>query len=160
MGEVCGQPDGSRCLRHRDGGHNGRRCNVPGHGLPDEVRGLHESLRRGAGPPRRKRRGRRHHSSHGRRDPETGEDRAPAALHRTSSEIYGSDSGQGFGGERDRTASTYAPIIATFEREYIARDQRRLHATELGITVDRLLTENFLPSLTLLYGGMEKASTP
>jgi DNA topoisomerase-1 len=54
--------------------------------------------------------------------------------------------------------STYAPIIATlFEREYIARDQRRLHATELGITVDRLLTENFPSIVDLAFtAGMEK----
>ena len=49
--------------------------------------------------------------------------------------------------------STYAPIIATlFEREYIGRDQRRLFPTELGVTVDNLLENNFpsivdLPSL-------------
>ncbi|HHX27546.1 MAG TPA: type I DNA topoisomerase [Firmicutes bacterium] len=54
--------------------------------------------------------------------------------------------------------STYAPIIATlFEREYVAREQRRLFATELGITVDKLLTENFPSIVDLAFtAGMEK----
>lgn len=54
--------------------------------------------------------------------------------------------------------STYAPIIATlFEREYIAREQKRLFATELGITVDRLLTENFPSIVDLAFtADMEK----
>jgi DNA topoisomerase-1 len=40
--------------------------------------------------------------------------------------------------------STYAPIVATlFEREYIYREGRRLRPTELGILVDKLMTENF-----------------
>ncbi len=54
--------------------------------------------------------------------------------------------------------STYAPIIATlFEREYIARSERRLYATELGVTVDKLLTENFPSIVDLAFtAGMEK----
>jgi DNA topoisomerase-1 len=54
--------------------------------------------------------------------------------------------------------STYAPIIATlFEREYIARSERRLFATELGVTVDKLLTENFPSIVDLAFtAGMEK----
>lgn len=54
--------------------------------------------------------------------------------------------------------STYAPIIATlFEREYIARDQKRLYSTELGKTVDRLLTENFPSIVDLAFTAeMEK----
>lgn len=40
--------------------------------------------------------------------------------------------------------STYAPTIATLvEREYVAREQRRLQPTELGCTVTDLLTAHF-----------------
>ena len=40
--------------------------------------------------------------------------------------------------------STYAPTIATLvEREYVAREQRRLLPTELGCTVTDLLTQHF-----------------
>lgn len=40
--------------------------------------------------------------------------------------------------------STYAPTIATlFEREYVAREGRRIYPTELGFLVDALLSEHF-----------------
>ena len=54
--------------------------------------------------------------------------------------------------------STYAPIIATlFEREYIGRDQRRLFPTELGVTVDNLLENNFPSIVDLAFTAvMEK----
>ena len=40
--------------------------------------------------------------------------------------------------------STYAAIISTlFERKYIEREERRLHPTELGITVNNILINNF-----------------
>lgn len=54
--------------------------------------------------------------------------------------------------------STYAPIIATlFEREYVGRDQRRLFPSELGVTVDKLLTDNFPSIVDLAFtAGMEK----
>ena len=40
--------------------------------------------------------------------------------------------------------STYAPTIATlFERDYIAREQKRMYPTELGFLVDTILVEYF-----------------
>ncbi len=54
--------------------------------------------------------------------------------------------------------STYAPIIATLsERDYVKRETRRLVPTELGVTVDKLMQENFPSIVDLKFtAGMEK----
>lgn len=54
--------------------------------------------------------------------------------------------------------STYAPVIATLsERDYVKREARRLVPTELGVTVDMLLQENFPSIVDLKFtAGMEK----
>lgn len=54
--------------------------------------------------------------------------------------------------------STYAPTIATLvEREYVAREQRRLLPTELGCTVTDLLTEHFTDVMDLSFTARMEA---
>ena len=54
--------------------------------------------------------------------------------------------------------STYAPTIATLvEREYVAREQRRLLPTELGCTVTDLLTEHFTDVMDLNFTARMEA---